>query len=70
LHKGNVLVIGGGPCGSSAAWEIARGGYDVTLIEPREHLGGLASHNIFNGNVYEFGTHVFHTDQIELLKQV
>jgi flavin-dependent dehydrogenase len=38
-----VLVIGGGPGGSSAATMLARQGFDVTLLErdffPREHIG-------------------------------
>ena len=38
-----VLVIGGGPGGSSAATMLAREGFDVTLLErdffPREHIG-------------------------------
>ncbi len=65
-----VLVIGGGPCGCSAAWKIAAAGYDVTLVEQREKLGGLASHEKFKGNVAEFGSHVFHTDQSDLLAEV
>jgi len=39
----NILVIGGGPAGSSAATLLARGGFDVTLLEqarfPRYHIG-------------------------------
>jgi flavin-dependent dehydrogenase len=38
-----VLVIGGGPAGSSAATLLAREGFDVTLVErdvfPRYHIG-------------------------------
>jgi protoporphyrinogen oxidase len=70
VKQGAVLVIGGGPAGCSAAWEIVKAGYEVTLVEQREQLGGMASSENFNGNNYEFGTHVFHTDQPELLARV
>ncbi len=35
-----ALVIGGGLAGMVAALEIARGGYEVYLVEKSEHLGG------------------------------
>ncbi|MDY0748041.1 FAD-dependent oxidoreductase [Paucibacter sp. R3-3] len=35
-----VLVIGGGPAGMSAALRLDRAGYEVTLYERREALGG------------------------------
>lgn len=70
MAKGNVLIVGGGPTGCAAALEIAGAGYGVTVVEAEEKLGGLASHKIFNGNVFEYGTHVFHTDSPALLQQV
>lgn len=32
----NVLVVGGGPAGASAAYWLARSGHDVTLVEKKE----------------------------------
>jgi hypothetical protein len=39
----DVLVVGGGPAGLSAAVSAARNGADVTLVERYPYLGGLAS---------------------------
>jgi geranylgeranyl reductase family protein len=42
--KASVLVIGGGPAGSSAAWQLAKAGVDVLLVDkssfPREKVCG------------------------------
>ncbi|NIO27707.1 MAG: FAD-dependent oxidoreductase [Candidatus Latescibacteria bacterium] len=35
-----ILVVGGGITGMTAALEAARAGYQVTLVEKEEHLGG------------------------------
>ncbi|MGV0876052.1 FAD-dependent oxidoreductase [Martelella sp. FLE1502] len=39
----DVVVIGGGPAGVSAAVSAARNGCSVTLMERYHHLGGMAS---------------------------
>lgn len=36
MSSQSVLVIGGGPAGASAAYWLARGGHDVTLVEKKE----------------------------------
>ena len=36
----NVLIIGGGPAGLEAASILQKSGYNVTLIEKTDHLGG------------------------------
>jgi flavin-dependent dehydrogenase len=35
--KADVLVVGGGPAGSTAAFRLARQGYDVLLIDKAQH---------------------------------
>ena len=35
-----VAVIGGGPAGLSAAWQMARDGHEVTVYEAHEAMGG------------------------------
>jgi monoamine oxidase len=35
-----VIVVGAGPGGCPAAWELVKLGYDVTVLEARDRLGG------------------------------
>lgn len=41
LGAERVAVVGGGPSGLSAAYQLRRRGYAVTIYESRAHLGGL-----------------------------
>ncbi len=41
-----IAIIGGGPCGISAAAELARNGYKVTIYEKYNKLGGILVHGI------------------------
>jgi NADPH-dependent glutamate synthase beta subunit-like oxidoreductase/Pyruvate/2-oxoacid:ferredoxin oxidoreductase delta subunit len=41
-----VAVIGGGPAGLSAAYQLALKGHAVTIFDEREHLGGMMRYGI------------------------
>ncbi len=45
-RRGHVAVVGGGPAGLSAAFQLRRQGWRVTLFEARAELGGLMRHGI------------------------
>jgi hypothetical protein len=42
-HRCDVLVVGGGPSGTAAAYAAARAGADVAVLERYNHLGGLST---------------------------
>jgi NADPH-dependent glutamate synthase beta subunit-like oxidoreductase len=45
-RRERIAIVGGGPSGLSAAFQLRRRGYAVTLIEARAELGGLMRHGI------------------------
>jgi ribulose 1,5-bisphosphate synthetase/thiazole synthase len=49
LQKTSILVVGGGPAGTAAAFSAKRLGVDVTLVERYGYLGGLATGGLVLG---------------------
>lgn len=59
-----VVIIGAGLAGATAASLLADNGYDVSIYEKRNHIGG----NVYdykdesNSFVHLYGPHIFHTN--------
>jgi monoamine oxidase len=51
----DVIVIGGGFCGVTAARECAKAGLRTLVIEARERLGGRTHTTVWNGSQIELG---------------
>lgn len=51
----HVLVVGAGIAGLAAAWQLKRGGCDVTVVEAAERAGGRIRSAPFHGHVIECG---------------
>jgi FAD dependent oxidoreductase len=49
LHQTSILIVGGGPAGTAAAFSAKRLGVDVTLVERYGYLGGLATGGLVLG---------------------
>jgi len=54
-RRKKVVVIGGGFAGLSAASYLAKGGYDVTLIEKNDSLGGRCRSFEAEGFIFDMG---------------
>src|SRR5262245_3097681 len=59
-----VLVVGAGFAGAVHARLLAEAGYEVLIIDRRNHIGGNAYDSFdSNGNrVHRYGPHLFHTN--------
>ncbi len=71
--KKSVGIVGGGIAGMSAAYELAKKGYQVSVFERDEMLGGLAGSFRIEGEYLEkFYHHIFVTDTqiISYLKEL
>lgn len=69
-----AVVLGAGLAGLSCAYELARGGVEVTVIEREPQVGGMAASFRFEQDgeewSYDFGPHRFHTYDPELIAHV
>ncbi|WP_370576377.1 NAD(P)-dependent oxidoreductase [Neobacillus niacini] len=62
----SVAVVGGGPAGLSAARELARFGYEVTIFEAAEKAGGLNTYGIVSFRLPQTISY-WEVDQVEKL---
>ena len=69
-----VAVLGAGPAGLMAAWELHKAGCKVVVIEADERVGGLSATHSFTAEAgtfrFDFGGHRFITHNPDLLEFV
>jgi protoporphyrinogen oxidase len=58
----SAVIVGAGVAGLSAAYRLAAEGWDVTVVEIEDVVGGLAKSFYYNGYSFDVGPHRFHTD--------
>jgi N,N'-diacetyllegionaminate synthase len=64
----NFLIIGAGISGLTLALELLKGGCSVRILEASDAVGGLAKSVCINGNMIDFGPHLFHSAHPEIIK--
>ncbi|MBO0768355.1 MAG: NAD(P)/FAD-dependent oxidoreductase [Solirubrobacterales bacterium] len=56
-----VVVLGGGPAGLTAAYQLVKAGKPVVVLESTDQLGGIARTTVKNGFRFDLGGHRFFT---------
>ena len=73
-NSSTVAVLGAGPSGLMAAWELNKAGFRVILIESSSQVGGMAATQTYTGKHgnyrFDYGGHRFITRNQELLNFV
>src|SRR5438046_292719 len=60
MSKSEVVVVGAGPAGLTAAWELVNARHGVTVLErDPQHVGGLARTLNYKGFRFDIGAHRF-----------
>ena len=60
-NKKNVVIIGGGPAGLTAALELSKRGVPATVLEADKEVGGIARTVNYKGYLFDIGGHRFFT---------
>jgi protoporphyrinogen oxidase len=64
--QGTVVVLGGGPAGLTAGYELVKAGRPVVVLEAENQVGGLAKTVELDGYRFDLGGHRFFTKSLEV----
>lgn len=67
----NYLVVGSGLFGATFAYEAAKRGNHVKVIEKRDHIAGnIYTKEVDGIQVHQYGAHIFHTSNKEIWEYI
>lgn len=66
MTERNVIILGAGPAGLTAAYELTRNQIPVTVLERDNVVGGIARTEFYKGYGYDIGGHRFYTKMSEV----
>jgi protoporphyrinogen oxidase len=65
MTKPNIVVLGAGPAGMSAAWRLSERGIPVTVLERDSAVGGMGKTIAVGDYFVDYGPHTFHIRETE-----
>ena len=69
MQAGDIVIIGAGPAGLTAAYELSKAGVTSTILERDDTVGGLARTVNYHGYRFDIGGHRFFT-KVTLVEKV
>ena len=66
INMYDLVIIGAGPAGLTAAYEVSKSNKRVLVIEKKSQVGGLAETKVFGKYRYDIGPHRFFTKNKEV----
>ena len=64
----HVIIIGGGPAGLTAAYELSKHSVPAVVLEADSSVGGIARTVNYKGYLFDIGGHRFYTKWDEVQK--
>ncbi|MEW6083105.1 MAG: NAD(P)/FAD-dependent oxidoreductase [Chloroflexota bacterium] len=65
-NDSRFVIVGGGPAGLTAAYELACRHYQPIVFEKYDKVGGIARTEMYNGYYFDMGGHRFFTKSAEV----
>jgi protoporphyrinogen oxidase len=67
MPHSSVVIIGAGPAGLTAAYELTKRGVPAVVLEQRDKVGGLSRTEQYKGYRFDMGGHRFYTKSREVI---
>ena len=67
MKSNKYIILGAGPSGLATAHGLSNKGHEVAVYEGRHVVGGLGGSEEVDGMVFDYGPHIYHTHDQEMI---
>ncbi|HBE50101.1 MAG TPA: FAD-dependent oxidoreductase, partial [Cyanobacteria bacterium UBA11369] len=69
MQNNSTIIIGAGPAGLTAAYELVKHGIKPVVLEKGDKVGGISRTETYKGYLFDIGGHRFFT-KVEEVQQL